>query len=457
MFVLIILTSLLLSTSSILIKQINKYNGSKNPVSTKGLDLTISTIYDEPFLFEISCLENRTQRIGYIQDLINELQLRMGFEYKYVIVPDGNYGAPIGNDTWNGMVGEVYHGKADMAFADLTINAMRSEVVDFTVPFMRIDYGMIFKKPTVKFGIVAYLMPFSKKVWFTILGSLILVSITLYFFGLFCSSSNNQLENIGCCFYFSFACLFAQGPETYPKSLASRTATVSWWFFSLAILTIYTSSLTSMRTVNRATLPLRTIEDLLDYPDFHFAIEPGQAAELTFQTSTYEPFQRMYQDMISRDTGFYLMQEGMDRARSRNDFAFIVESPYIEYELTIAPCDLEVIFSTTSPKTGVGYGIAFPKGSPLTEVFSTKILELIEDGTIATIHRRWFVTRSQCSEKKKFAENVEVIVFKDIQGLFFTFGIGIVVAFVIFLVASVFKVAKTKYNMQNCKNRQLNY
>ena len=434
MFVLLILTSLLVPTSS---------------NSIKGLNLTISINYGEPFLFEISSLENQSQKIGYIQDLINELQLRMGFEYNYVLVPDGNYGAPIGNGTWNGLIGEVYHGRVDMAVADITINAIRSEVVDFTVPFMQIDYAMIFKKQTVKFDIAAYLMPFSREVWLTVLGSLFLVSFTLYIFGFLGKTSNNQLENIGSCFYFSFACFLAQGPETYPKSFPARIATVSWWFLSLAVLTIYTSSLTSMLTVNRVTLPLKKIEDLLDYPDFHYAIAPGQAGELTFKNSTYEPFQRMYQDMKSRTTGFYEGLEGFNRVRTRNDFVYILESPYLEYELTFAPCDLEVITSTASPKTGVGFGFAFPKGSSLTELFSTNILELIEDGTIATIHRRWFALRSQCSDRKKLAANVEAIVFKDIQGVFFIFGSGIGVAFIIFFVASVFKVAKTKYNMRN--------
>ena len=42
-----------------------------------------------------------------------------------------------GNDTgsWIGMVADVKNQIADMAVADLTINAERSTVVDFTYPF----------------------------------------------------------------------------------------------------------------------------------------------------------------------------------------------------------------------------------------------------------------------------------------------------------------------------------
>ena len=150
----------------------------------------------------------------------------------------------------------------------------------------------------------------------------------------------------------------------------------------------------------------------------------------------------MYADMISRDSGFYDAAEGMARVRARDDFAFIRESPYLSYDLTFAPCDLEMVRSSSSPKTGPGYGFAFPKGSPLTEIFSKNILEIIEDGTMAKIHRTWFVTRSQCSDKHKLAANVETIGFDDIRGVFLAFIIGLGLSFVIFGVKVGIKAAK---------------
>ena len=153
----------------------------------------------------------------------------------------------------------------------------------------------------------------------------------------------------------------------------------------------------------------------------------------------------MYTDMASRNTGFYNAGLGMARVRSRDDFVFIRESPYLNYDLTFAPCDLEMVRSPKSPKTGLGYGFAFPKGSPLTEVFSKNILELTEDGTIAKIHRTWFVTRSQCSDRHKLAASVDTITFDDIEGVFLTFVIGIVVSFAIFAMKIGIRAARNKY------------
>merc|ERR1712226_1359404 len=202
--------------------------------------------------------------------------------------------------------------------------------------------------------------------------------------------------------YFALACLLGQGPDSYPRSMASRVVAVTWWFFSLTMVTMYTASLTAMLTVNRVSLPINTVEDLLYYDEFHYAVEPGQALYWAFKSTSYEPFQRMWDDMVSRDTGFYVNNDAMQRVRSRSDFAYIQESPYIDFDITFAPCDLEVVYSSTSPKSGAGFGFAFPKGSPLADVFSSKMLEMIEDGTMANIHKK-------C----------------DIQGIFLIFGIGL--------------------------------
>ena len=329
------------------------------------------------------------------------------------------------------MVGELYYERVDMIAADLTINAARSEVVEFTSPFMQIDLGVVYKKPAATSNLLSYMLPFANEVWYTIFGCLLITSSCLYLFGVH-NSRNDPLASVSACLYFGLACLFAQGPETYPKSIPSRVTAISWWFFSLMMLTLYTASLTSMLTVNKATLSIDTIDDLIGYEELHYAVEPGQATQWAFQSSSYEPFRKMYQNMASRDTGFFKAEEGMKRVRELNDFAFIRESPYIAYDLTFAPCDLEAVYSSENPNSGSGYGFAFPKGSSLASNFSAIILGLIEDGTMADIHTKWFTTRNQCSEEKKLASNVDTIGFTEIRGIFYTYSIGLGIALLFF-------------------------
>ena len=411
----------------------------ENVLCESMLALNISTVIREPFLFDLVDLDSNSRRVGLIKDILDALSVRMNFTYEFNLSPDGNYGAPDANGVWNGMVGEVLYGRADMAAADLTINAPRTEILSFSIPYMNVDLGVVYKKPTVNFNLFAFLMPFSTPVWLVILGSLILTSMSLYLFGIF-SSKDDPLGSIAACLYFGLACLFAQGPETYPRSIASRATAISWWFFSLMMLTLYTASLTSIMTVNRATLPIETIEDLLNYETYHYGIEPGGSTQNAFQNSEYAPFQMMWAEMIKKkDQSFYKGTLGVDKVRNSDNFAFIRESPYLEYDITFAPCNLQLVFSSSSPKSGAGYGFAFPKNSPLARDFSVEILNLFSGGQLAAIHTKWFKTRSQCSEEKKLASSVDTIDFEEIRGIFYAFLGGMGASFLFFVIRVIQK------------------
>ena len=111
---------------------------------------------------------------------------------------------------------KVLYGRADMAAADLTINAPRTALLSFTQPFMNVDLGVVYKKPSVQLHTLAFVMPFSKEVWAVILGCLLASSSCLYVFGIY-NSKDDPLASVTACLYFGLACLFAQGPETYPR------------------------------------------------------------------------------------------------------------------------------------------------------------------------------------------------------------------------------------------------
>src|SRR5205807_1629972 len=101
-----------------------------------------------------------------------EISKILEFKYVFQIVKDRAYGAKNAKGEWNGMIGEVMRGEADMAVADLTITAKREEAVDFTLPFMNTGISILFKKPTTKVTtLFSFLSPFSMVVWVYVLGA----------------------------------------------------------------------------------------------------------------------------------------------------------------------------------------------------------------------------------------------------------------------------------------------
>ncbi|KAK3523528.1 hypothetical protein QTP70_001896 [Hemibagrus guttatus] len=119
---------------------------------------------------------------GYCVDLAYEIANHIGIKYKISIVPDGKYGAR-DPDTkiWNGMVGELVYGKAEIAVAPLTITLVREEVIDFSKPFMSLGISIMIKKPQKsKPGVFSFLDPLAYEIWMCIVFAYIGVSVVLF-------------------------------------------------------------------------------------------------------------------------------------------------------------------------------------------------------------------------------------------------------------------------------------
>jgi len=119
--------------------------------SLTGKDVSVTTILHEPFMMLKPDHSNRIgidKYEGFLMDLLHEVSSNLKFKTLSVsVVPDGKYGRYDNTtNSWNGMVGEVVNGNVDMAMADITITSYRETAVDFTVPFMHVGIGVLYKK-----------------------------------------------------------------------------------------------------------------------------------------------------------------------------------------------------------------------------------------------------------------------------------------------------------------------
>ena len=60
---------------------------------------------------------------GYCVDLANKVAEAIGFNYTIKVVSDGNYGQPLKNRTWDGMVGELIREVSAKSWKMMVINA----------------------------------------------------------------------------------------------------------------------------------------------------------------------------------------------------------------------------------------------------------------------------------------------------------------------------------------------
>lgn len=163
--------------------------------------------------------------------------------------------------------------KADIAVADLTITYEREAAVDFTMPFMSLGIGILYKKhkkePPKLFS---FMSPLAMDVWVYLITSFLGVTLFLFFVARFspyewvnphpCIKDPDELKNnfsMKNTLWFTIGCLMQQGCDIMPRSLSTRVLAASWWFFILILVSSYTANLAAFLTVERMVNPIGNI------------------------------------------------------------------------------------------------------------------------------------------------------------------------------------------------------
>ena len=118
--------------------------------------------------------------VGFIIDLFLLILREVGLEVDMYAVEDGKYGIMKSDGTWNGMLADVIDGTADIAVAGLTITEAREKYVNFTLPYLEANMGIIVKpiKKIVDFVNFEFISCLSGELqltlWFVIIGTMVL-------------------------------------------------------------------------------------------------------------------------------------------------------------------------------------------------------------------------------------------------------------------------------------------
>ena len=135
-----------------------------------------------PFSFIVIKNENKSTNVttyeGLAFDIINHITNKYNLTYEVNILNNPIFGVKLENDSWNGMVGYVARGEADVAANEFTINHERAEVVDFSPTFTRDEITLMLRRPVVKpMGIF---QPLEQIVWYSCLGCILIVGLVMY-------------------------------------------------------------------------------------------------------------------------------------------------------------------------------------------------------------------------------------------------------------------------------------
>ncbi|KAM4780159.1 glutamate receptor 2 isoform X2 [Corvus cornix cornix] len=438
--------------------------------------IIVTTILESPYVMmkkNHEMLEGNDRYEGYCVDLATEIAKHCGFKYKLTIVGDGKYGArDADTKIWNGMVGELVYGKADIAIAPLTITLVREEVIDFSKPFMSLGISIMIKKPQKsKPGVFSFLDPLAYEIWMCIVFAYIGVSVVLFLVSRFSpyewhteefedgreTQTNESTNEFGIfnSLWFSLGAFMQQGCDISPRSLSGRIVGGVWWFFTLIIISSYTANLAAFLTVERMVSPIESAEDLSKQTEIAYGTLDSGSTKEFFRRSKIAVFDKMWTYMKSAEPSVFVRTtaEGVARVRkSKGKYAYLLESTMNEYIEQRKPCDTMKVGGNLDSK---GYGIATPKGSSLRNAVNLAVLKLNEQGLLDKLKNKWWYDKGECgSGGGDSKEKTSALSLSNVAGVFYILVGGLGLAMLVALIEFCYKSRAEAKRMKVAKNAQ---
>ncbi|XP_028819506.1 glutamate receptor ionotropic, NMDA 2D [Denticeps clupeoides] len=338
---------------------------------------------------------------GFCIDVLKRLAKIVGFTYDLYLVTNGRHGKNIDGE-WNGMVGEVVSRRADMAIGSLTINEERSEVVEFSVPFVETGISVMVSRSNGTVSPSAFLEPYSPAVWVMMfVMCLSVVAVTVFIFEFFSPVGyNRSLQTgkkaggskftIGKSIWLLWALVFNNSvPVENPRGTTSKIMVLVWAFFAVIFLASYTANLAAFMIQEEY---IDTVSGLSDkkfqqpteqYPPLRFGTVPNGSTEENIRSN----YPNMHQYMIRNNQRG--VEEAIDNLKTGKLDAFIYDAAVLNYMARkdegckVMTIGSGKVFATT------GYGIALHKNSRWKRPLDLALLQLVGDDEIDMLERLW--------------------------------------------------------------------
>ncbi|XP_051569744.1 glutamate receptor ionotropic, NMDA 2B [Myxocyprinus asiaticus] len=384
---------------------------------------------------------------GFCIDILKKIAKSVKFTYDLYLVTNGKHGKKI-NGTWNGMVGEVVLKNAHMAVGSLTINEERSEVIDFSVPFIETGISVMVSRSNGTVSPSAFLEPFSADVWVMMFVMLLLVSaFAVFFFEYFSPVGYNRCLadgreaggpsfTIGKAIWLLWGLVFNNSvPVQNPRGTTSKIMVSVWAFFAVIFLASYTANLAAFMIQEEYVDQVSGLSDKKfqrpnDFsPPFRFGTVPNGSTERNIRNN--------YREMHSYMIKFH--QRNVDEAlyslKTGKLDAFIYDAAVLNYMAgRDEGCKL-VTIGSGKVFASTGYGIAIQKDSGWKRQVDLAILQLFGDGDMEEFEALWLTGICHHEKNEVMSSQLDV---DNMAGVFYMLGAAMALSLITFIAEHVF-------------------
>ncbi|CAD5231861.1 unnamed protein product [Bursaphelenchus xylophilus] len=389
------------------------------PGTPDKFHLTVVTLQESPFM-TVSDLDPETNKCpgnqgsvcdwgtenttvlkcctGYCVDLLNKLAEDIGFTYTLYKVRDEKWGLK-GENGWNGLIQDLITHKADMCATALKLNSERARDIDFSMPFLETGIAIIVKIRSGVLSPTAFLEPFEYSTWVMILFvSIQTAAFSIFLFEWVSPRSFNMTTHpppghkFSLCrsYWLVWATLFSASVTTdVPRSHVSRVMSLVWAAFGLTFMAVYTANLAAFMITRVQYYNLEGIDDErireaeFQTPMFRYGTVHGG--------NTHELMKMNWKDMNNyvEKNKFFVenISQGIEAVRQEKLDALIYDAVVLEHQSGKDPnCELNTVGKWTSM---TGYGIGFPKNSPLVKKVNKFMLQYQQKGDLERLQNFW--------------------------------------------------------------------
>ncbi|XP_077481503.1 glutamate receptor ionotropic, NMDA 2C-like isoform X2 [Stigmatopora argus] len=403
---------------------------------------------------------------GFCIDILKKLSRTIKFSYDLYLVTNGKHGKLV-RGTWNGMIGEVFYRRADMAIGSLTINEERSEIIDFSVPFVETGISVMVARSNGTVSPSAFLEPYSPAVWVMMfVMCLTVVAITVFVFEYFSPVGYNRslvsakdpggpTFTIGKSVWLLWGIVFNNSvPIENPKGTTSKIMVLIWAFFAVIFLASYTANLAAFMIQEQY---IDTVSGLSDkkslffpprwsfffpwprhhvslvspqfqkphehYPPFRFGTVPNGSTERNIRSN--------YPDMHTHMTKYNQkgVEEALNSLKTGKLDAFIYDAAVLNYMAgKDEGCKLVTIgsgkvFATT------GYGIALQKESRWKRLIDLALLQFLGDGDTQRLETVWLSGICQNEKNEVMSSKLDI---DNMAGVFYMLLVAMGLSLLVF-------------------------
>ncbi|CAF1006537.1 unnamed protein product [Adineta steineri] len=393
--------------------------------SIAGVTLRIAVIEGPPFTMTKEVADGNgtitKKLIGYIPDLLDSLQMKMGFIPNITLL-SSDY-------SYDGLVDDIANNVYDIVAGDVTIIAARREKVSFTDSIYDNSLRVIIRDTaSASIDFWFYLRPFSLKVRLCILGTIIFSALLMY---LFEGRDNVKLKDrsiisgIVMSTWYPLGTIMGPGADFQVNTGAGRLLTFSVIFLSFVLVATYQASLTSSLTLKQTQNIISGIDDIKNgkIPYGRIGIVTYSSIEAYYLREISNGIRNFYPLRTKEAIFTSLLNKVIDVA--------IMDEGVLEYATNSIYCNLTLV-GTGFDRSA--FGLVFQKNWIYEQVLDVNILSLRESGTFDDLKSKWFQANT-CSHSSDTSNELSIEVM---GGLFVTFAAmcGLSILFFIWLILS---------------------